>query len=143
LPMIVTLMPPRPSPYQYPPYFPPMIRTVSQMMKPDEIIMSDMPWATAWYGDRVSLWMPHDIKEFYSINDSLHPISGLLLTPISWSWPLMEIDRGEADWAPMIRRQTLPHGFPLEAYTALPPNRNEYTFFSDRMRWRDDVKDSK
>jgi hypothetical protein len=138
LPMIVTIMPPRPAPYQYPPYFPPMIRTVSQMIKPDEIIMSDMPWATAWYGDRVSLWLPHDLKEFYAINDSLHTISGLLLTPISWQWSLMEIDRGEADWAPMIRRQSLPRGFPLAAYTALPPNRNEYTFFSDRMRWRDE-----
>ncbi len=29
----------------------------SAWMRPDELMMSDMPWAVAWYGDRQCAWL--------------------------------------------------------------------------------------
>ena len=41
----------------YPPYYPPNIQKIADWMKPDELMMSDVPWAVAWYGNRPSVWL--------------------------------------------------------------------------------------
>lgn len=136
IPLIITLLPPGPPNFRYPPYFPPMIRYITQLLKPDEFLVSDIASATAWYGNRSSLWMPSTLKGFYEINDTVQVANGMLLTPLSWDTSLYQIDKGfSKDWAPILRRQGLPTGFPLTAYTAMPPLDNEYLFFSDRRRW--------
>lgn len=136
VPLVIALLPPGPSAYHYPPYFPPMVRYISHLLEPNELMVSDIATATAWYGGRTSLWMPTTLKEFYEINDSIQTASGMLLTPESWDSSLYKIDKGPSqDWAPLIRRQGLPTGFPLTSYTPMPPLDNEYLFFSDRRRW--------
>jgi hypothetical protein len=138
-PMIATLNTEK-ARFPYPPYFSPIIKSACDFLSENEIIMSDMPWATAWYGDRYSILVTKDFKEFFKINDALGSINGLLLTPITINRPLIEIDFGEnKDWATMIRRQEIPREFPLHSFTGLPTpgmgNRAEYLFFSDRQRW--------
>lgn len=136
MPMVMTLLHPGVSNFRYPPYFPPMIRYITQLVQPDEMMMSDIPAATAWYGNRASLWFPATLKEFYEINDTVELAHGLLLTPMSWDSSLYQIDKGpSSDWAPIVRRQGVPNGFPLNAYVAMPPLENEYLFFSDHKRW--------
>lgn len=136
VPMVIALLPPWSGSYQYPPYFPPMIAYVAHLLEPKEMMVSDIAPATAWYGDRVSLWLPATLKEFYEINDSVQLASGLLITPESWDQSLYKIDKGAGqDWAPILKRQGLPTGFPLTSYTPMPPLDNEYLFFSDRRRW--------
>jgi len=138
VPMLVTLTPPGEPTFRYPPYFPPVIRLATSWLEPNEVMMSDMPWATAWYGNRISLWMPMELKDFYYIHDYINPISGFLLTPVSGNEAMIStIDKGEyRDWALLIRRQGLPATFPITSYTVLPPNDNEYFFISDRPRWK-------
>jgi hypothetical protein len=139
VPMLMTLAPPAELPFRYPPYFPPVIRLASNSwLEPNEVMMSDMPWATAWYGDRTSLWIPTQMKDFYYIHDYINPVSALLLTPFSGNEPMIStIDKGEyKDWAMIIRRQGLPTSFPITSYTVLPPNENEYFLISNRVRWK-------
>jgi hypothetical protein len=82
LPMIFTLLPPRSSPVAYPPYYPPEIQTVSGWMKENELMMSDVPWAMAWYGQRQCVWLTLDTKDdFSAIHKNMKPISALYLTP--------------------------------------------------------------
>ena len=52
LPLIFTFLPPATEPVVYPPYFPPVIQTVGSWLKEEELTMSDVPWAMAWYGQR-------------------------------------------------------------------------------------------
>ena len=52
LPMIFALLPPKTSPVTYPPYYPPEIQQTAGWMKENELMMSDVPWAVAWYGQR-------------------------------------------------------------------------------------------
>ena len=40
----------------YPPYYPPDMQQIAGWMHPDELMMSDIPWAVAWYGDRQCAW---------------------------------------------------------------------------------------
>src|SRR5262245_4404768 len=88
-PLIFLLLPPRASPVAYPPYWPPWIQQFTRWMTEKELVMSDMPWATAWYGRRQSVWTTMNIKDpknhddFYTINDSKKPVRALYLTPLS------------------------------------------------------------
>jgi 4-amino-4-deoxy-L-arabinose transferase-like glycosyltransferase len=94
LPMWFALVLPAKNPVVYPPYRPDVVQSSAHVMKPDELIMSDIPWAVAWYGDRQSVWLtlnatanpdnPTEWQEsFFAINDALKPIHALYLTPES------------------------------------------------------------
>jgi hypothetical protein len=81
LPLLVTFGPPRTFPIAYPPYYPPTIQRVAHWFAPDELIMSDMPWAVAWYGNRQSLLLTRSPEqEFLDVNDWQKPVNGLFLT---------------------------------------------------------------
>jgi hypothetical protein len=124
---------------QFPPYAPGVMQMIGALTKPDEIIVSDMPWAMAWYADRKSLWLPSRRKDFYEYcnNKSLGaPIVGLFLTPISRdSNFLSDIVSGEyKDWASIVLG--LPEGlsdFPLKSSVGLM--NNECLLLMDRNRW--------
>ena len=57
LPMVFVFLPPKTSPVAYPPYYPPAIQTVAGWLKENELAMSDVPWAVAWYGQRQCVWL--------------------------------------------------------------------------------------
>ena len=120
LPLIFRILPPRNSPVAYPPYSPPLIQRVGNWFTDDELMMSDMPWAVAWYADTKCIWLTRNLEpDFYTINDQHKPINGLYLTPIttngrfvsdmvrntSWAWGRLHMD--------ITLRQNLPKGFPL------------------------------
>ncbi len=124
---------------QWPPYVPPYVAVLSEWTRPNEMLMSDMPWAVAWYADRKCLWLPMTIEDFISLNDYNRlggNIVGMYLTPVSGNAGfLKDIAKGEyKDWAPFILRQVNIKDFPLRAVTALPIE-NECVFYADRDRW--------
>lgn len=133
LPLFFALMPPR-SGEPYPPYFPPYITHVSKMLNEDELMCSDMSWATAWYGDRNSLLLPSTLDEFYEINDVMKRVSGLYFTTITR-------DRGFArslatgpyrTWFPLLEGR-VPSDFPLNK--GFPLSNLDQLFLTDRERW--------
>ena len=139
LPLAVNLLTAPPGRVAWPPYVAPFIHTVSSWMEPGEVLCSDMPWATAWYGGRVSLLLPATVKQFIAIHDYKYlggPVNGLYLTPVSGNRPfLSQIAKGDyAAWAAFIMRSADLNRFPLTSYTPLPID-NECVFYSDRDRW--------
>ncbi len=140
-PLLFTLLPPTRPPFSYPPYSPPVTRAVSVMFEEKDIGCSDMPWATAWYGDRRTLWLPTSIEEFTELHDFVVPAPGfsfLFLTPYMLDRPATTVlFRGEySGWAPIIRGR-LPDRFPLRAVKQLPPFGDQY-LLADRARWKDE-----
>ena len=80
--MIFALLPPRVSPLAYPPYFPPEIQRTAGWMKEDELMMSDVPWAVAWYGRHQCVWFTLNAQdEFFALSDNLKTVQALYLTP--------------------------------------------------------------
>lgn len=145
LPLVLRLLPPRAVAFDYPPYYPPYIQMVSDWLEPGELMMSDMPWAVAWYGDRQCIWATLDVganlkDDFYKINDERKAIRGLYLTPVTTNRRfLTEMRQGrEGAWAnfylDVVLMKNLPTGFPMKM--APPGLLPDQLFLSDRIRWQ-------
>jgi hypothetical protein len=68
----------------YPPYHPPSIQKAANYAKPDELTMSDIPWAVAWYGQKQCAWLtPKMMPDFADINDLQKPVQVLYLTKVT------------------------------------------------------------
>ena len=84
LPFITTFFPPRPRMVAYPPFYPPEIQRVSSWLGPDELMMSDMPWAVAWYGQHTCISLSRDTQDdFSAINDYFQTVKGVYLTSLT------------------------------------------------------------
>lgn len=141
LALMFHLMPPRTNPVAYPPYFPPLFGQIGKWMHPEEMVMSDVPWAVAWYGDRRAMWLTLDSSEdFYFVNDALKTVGIVYLTPRTldarfhsgmWkqtrSWGRFASD--------IFSRGEVPTGFPLRK---VPPGflDSGQLLLSDWERWR-------
>jgi hypothetical protein len=123
--------------YSFPPYMPPVVKQFAQFAQPDEWVTSDMPWATAWYGDRASLWVPDSLAEFENFHDNVCPSGVLLFTPVTWTQPISSIIAGEyKDWLPLVMGFNAPANFPLAIHTVTGPGGPDYSIWSDRPRWQ-------
>ena len=132
LPLWVTLTTPTNSFYAFPPYMPPLIKSLAVNAQPDEWVTTDMPWATAWYGDRGSLWLPDSVADFQSFYDHVCPTGIIILTPVTWSLPFSEFTQGEyKDWYPFVVGLNPPTGFPLTVHTSTV-GAPFYSVWSDR-----------
>jgi hypothetical protein len=141
LPMIFTLLSPKTMPVVYPPYYPPEIQQTAGWMKENELMMSDMPWAVAWYGNRQCVWLTLNAQdEFFAINDNIKVVQALYLTPETTDGKFVSdwARAGEHSWGSFITQAVLqnqiPQGFPLRnAPTGFLPER---LFLTDRERWK-------
>ena len=129
LPLLGTLISRAPVPVAYPPYYPPDLQKAAGWMKKNELLMSDVPGAVAWYGHRQCLWLTLDTKDdFFTVNDSFKPVSALYLTPDTLDVKMYSdgLRSTEASWERFvfdaIGRGELPTGFPLgKSPPARPP----------------------
>ncbi|HEY5654179.1 MAG TPA: hypothetical protein VIR63_07425 [Pontiella sp.] len=136
LPLGMTLMPPHTTNHPYPPYHAPIIARVATMLNEREVMCTDMPWATAWYGDRVSILLPKNLDQFYEINDYQQYISGLYFTGLTTDRPFAKdlLAGAEQEWLPIFSGR-LPPDFPLKEAININQQRKDQVFFSDRNRW--------
>jgi hypothetical protein len=124
----------------YPPYFPPAIRQTAGYMKENELMMSDIPWAVAWYGNRQCIWLTLNAQEdFFAVNDFLKPIRSLYLTPQTMDSRFLTewVRAGEHSWGSFVLesmlRNEIPQTFPLrKAPKGYLP---EQLFLTDWERW--------
>lgn len=134
LPLFLTIfVAPLPKP-SYPPYYVPFVMRVCELLRPAEVICSDMPWATAWYGRRVSILLPQTLDDYYEINDYRKYISGLYLTTLTKDRPMVSglLSGPEKSWVPILMGHLsdefpLHHGFQL--------NDQDQLFLTDSVRW--------
>ena len=139
IPMLLTLFAGQKNRMNWPPYIPPYIGLLRDWFKEDEIICSDMPWAIAWYAQRTSILLPDSVRAFNRMHDyrqTLQPIRGLYLTPVTGNQPLFSgVYKGAyREWAPLITRPPQVRGFPLTAFISLPID-GECILFADYPRW--------
>jgi 4-amino-4-deoxy-L-arabinose transferase-like glycosyltransferase len=144
-PLLTALLPPRTHPLAYPPYSPPLIQAVSRWMHPNEFMMSDIPWAVAWYGNRTCVWLPLNSQAEFTALHRQRPIQALYLTPQTLDnrflsqWLQGENQGWGGFIAECLLRREVPTGFPLaDAYLDLFP---EQLFLTDRRRWNEPPKE--
>jgi hypothetical protein len=147
LPMISNLWSSRTMPVVYPPYYPPDIQQGAGWMRENELMMSDVPWAVAWYGNRQCVWLTLNTQsDFFAINDDMKPVLALYLTPATMDGKFVSdwVRAGEQSWGSFIIQAVvqnqIPQGFPLKnAPTGFLPER---LFLTDRERWRTPTPDN-
>ncbi|MFA6172487.1 MAG: glycosyltransferase family 39 protein [Kiritimatiellales bacterium] len=134
LPLLVTIFLSSSPGLPYPPYYAPFVMRVSELLKPNEVICTDMPWATAWYGKRISILLPKTLDDYYEINDYRKYISGLYITTLTKDRPFVSslLEGSEKTWLP-ITMGRLPPNFPLKQGFAL--NKQDQLFLTDTVRW--------
>ncbi len=138
VPFIASLVLSRPPPGNSP-YSPRHVQTTAQSIHSEELMMSDIPGAIAWYGDRNCAWLTlDDTREFRAFN-ALERVKGLFLTQKTTDEPfLTEMMLKPTSWAHFVAdcqaRGEVPTGFPL---TKAPSGFLPYQMFlSDEARWR-------
>jgi hypothetical protein len=133
IPLVVQLLHKRVTP-PYPPYYVPHIKYVSNIVRPGELLCTDLPWATAWYGHRDSLLLPLSMDEFYAINDNARRISGLFFTTLTRDRAYVHdlLTGPYRNWFP-VNEGRLPPDFPLTQI--IPLNNMDELFLTDRTRW--------
>jgi len=143
---------------QWPPYMPRQIHKVAAFTRPDELILTDMPWAVAWYADRPAVWLPMERKQFDEMRALAGKrnvtVAGFLMTPESLRADrAAEVFSGEyREWArPAFRGVVAGFGLDTLAQSDLPYREYiplagqpanepgsfvaEMAFMSDRKRW--------
>jgi hypothetical protein len=138
-PLIFTLFPPRYSPMAYPPFYPPIVQETARWMRQDELMMSDVPAAMAWYGDRQCLPLTKTYPDdFFEVNDNIKSVQALYLTPKTMDNRfLSQMVKDKQSWGRFIleslSRGEIPDGFPLKKAPAgfLP----DQFFLTDWDRW--------
>ncbi len=80
---------------QWPPYLPSVLNDkIPKLLEPEpqedeveKIVVSDQPWAVAWYADRLSLWLPNTKRGFEQLEERASslgtPFAGILVSPSS------------------------------------------------------------
>jgi hypothetical protein len=145
LPILLAFLPPRTHPRAYPPYDVQRIQLLGTYVKTNELTMSDVPWAMAWYARRQSVLLTRNAQEdFLAIHDYQKPIAILYLTPATTDNRFLSqwIRAGEQSWGAFISqiivRQEVPAWFPLR--------KSERGWFpdtpmlADRERWPKEEK---
>ena len=128
------------------PYMPFHIQRVAAMMQPGELMMSDIPWAVAWYGARPCLWLtPDDAGTFEEINQ-LKPVRAIFLTQRTsdrrflsqmlanqHSWEKFMLDTMPTNWA----QEEAPAGFGARFGLTNAPEGYlpDQLFLSNSNRW--------
>ena len=143
LPMIFLLCAPRTLPVAYPPYYPPDIQKTAGWMKANELMMSDVPWAVAWYGHHQCVWLTLNTQdEFFAIGDRYQkPVLGLYLTPEAMDAKLLSdcVRSGENSWGNFLLKamaqNQISSKFPLTHAPSGSAAIASGLFLADRVRW--------
>jgi hypothetical protein len=139
LPLLIALLFKPVHPVAYPPYYPPRIYEIGSWMERNELVMSDIPWAVAWYGNRTCILLTSNSDREYEAINARRTIHGLYLTSVTLDGRfLSDWVRGEYEgWGmfilDLLLKREVPTGFPLQrAPTGFFP---EQLFLSDKERW--------
>lgn len=149
-PFVLRLIPPKPFVMPEPPFYPynpPKIQSIAGGVAPDDLIMTDFPWAMAWYGDRQSISLTLDPGQaFDSVNLDRKGVAALYLTEFTLDKPMMSKllyqDRDVA-WGQFVMSTFLgspPRDFPLRIDVPgyLPAdNSGTQVLLYARKRWED------
>jgi len=142
LPMAFTLFASRNLPITYPPYYPPDIQKTAGWMKENELMMSDVPWAVAWYGHHQCVWLTLNTQdEFNAINYWIKPVQAIYLTPETMDDKLLSecLRSGENSWGNFLLKaltqSQIASSFPLTHSPSGTAGISSGLFLTDRIRW--------
>ena len=94
-------------------------------------MMSDVPWAVAWYGQRQCVWLTLDAQDsFFAVNDYIKPVQALYLTPETMDGKFLSdwvraarIQLGQLHHRKPVLQNQIPAAFPAAQFADRLPAR--------------------
>ena len=87
---------------QYPNYVPRLIKDYADKIPANELIVSDIPWAVSWYGNRSTFWLPKDQGQLSRLmvmgKDKGTPVSAILLSPLMLWSPMSQATQPHSEY---------------------------------------------
>jgi len=138
LPLLITLLPPRPRPYQDKTYqIPWSIARNTGFFDQDEWLVTDIPERTAWYSGQTSILLPSTVQEFEAVNDYIRSCHGIYFTEKSRDLPFynsFERHGPVRTWATLIWGTGIPDNFPLPILHSDERSAPGHLLYLDRYR---------
>lgn len=66
------------------------MESLQKLVRADETVVSDIPWAVSWYAHRRSLWIPWEIEQIREIKELVPRVRFLHLSPVVFKYPPAE-----------------------------------------------------
>lgn len=114
---LLAIVPPRTG-LPYPPYYHAYIDWACDRLPAGGTIATDIPWATAWYGDVPSLLLPADTADFAMIDRTLFRLPLVYLTTETrdrpWHSALSAPEAPNRSWYRLMSDGRVPADFPLQ-----------------------------
>ncbi|MDX9702806.1 MAG: hypothetical protein RBU23_07165 [Candidatus Auribacterota bacterium] len=60
---------------------------VSGIANEGTVLISDIPWATAWYGNLISVWLPWSEEDYDVMTEIAAPVDGCYFSPLTLRYP--------------------------------------------------------
>lgn len=114
----------------YPPYYAPIQHFVGGVPGAGELLLTDIPWATAWYGGCKSVLLPNkpgDVTALAGVD--WEQVGGLYLTGTTNGGP------DDDSWALMRLGRQVPESVPLRSGVSLPVDRTDQLLLTRKERW--------
>ena len=116
-PFVLDVVPPRTG-LPYPPYYHPYVTWTCDRLTPGEAMATDIPWATAWYGNTPSVLLPKNTAEFAEIDRTSIPLPLVYLTTETrnrpWVSDLADPLAPDHSWYRVMTDGRVPADFPLQ-----------------------------
>lgn len=111
----------------YPPYYAPIQHFVGGVPGDGELLLTDIPWATAWYGGCKSVLLPNQPDDVAALAGAgWQQVGGLYLTGSAGDDPL---------WTLMRLGRQVPDSVPLRSGVSLPVGRTDQLLLTREDRW--------
>ncbi len=93
------------------------LQRLQRLVRPDEAVASDIPWAVAWYANRRTVWIPWEIEQMREIKELVPRVRFLHLSPVIFKYP--EIENVGA-WREIYRSGRVPEWLEVDRGLLLP-----------------------
>jgi len=90
---------------------------VERIVKEHEVVVSDMPWAVAWYANRNAIWIPWEIEQMKAIKQKVKDVRFLHLSPMIFKYP--DTERVEP-WQDIYKSGMVPEWLKADRGILLP-----------------------
>jgi hypothetical protein len=114
---LLAIVPPRTG-RPYPPYYHAYIAWTCNRLPAGGTLATDIPWATAWYGDVPSLLLPADTADFAEIDRTRFRLPLVYLTTETrdrpWHSALSSSEAPDRTWYRLMSEGRVPSDFPLQ-----------------------------
>lgn len=90
---------------------------IERIVKEHEVIVSDIPWAVAWYANRNAIWIPWEVEQMKEVKRKVTDLRFLHLSPLIFKYPDSE---NVAGWREIYQSGMVPEWLEADKGILLP-----------------------